>query len=155
MILQMQKIYVYVKLSESQSSLFILSFLPQMSPMSSLWEQSSSPHGACSQSISRSSSPSQYIPSNHVGPVPRKRKELLPPSQGVSVSVQGGGLCPWGLCPEGLCPGCLCPGGVSFWVSVREIPRTVTGGWYTSYWNAFLLPKRFLRINILDDCLDQ
>ena len=44
-----------------------------------------------------------------------------------------GGLCLgglWGLCPWGLCPG--------MWVSTTETPRTVTCGWYASYWNAFL-----------------
>ena len=43
------------------------------------------------------------------------------------VSVQGRGLCPG--------EGSLSRGGVS----VSETPRTVTCGWYASYWNAFLL----------------
>ena len=55
------------------------------------------------------------------------------PSRGVSVQ--------WGLCPGGgsLCPGGsdLCPGVQG--VSVRETPRMVTSGRYSSYWNAFLL----------------
>ena len=77
--------------------------------------------------------------------------------QGVSVqgiSIQGG-LCPgrgslsvslWGslsrgyLSSESLSRGSLsrglCP---RRGVPVREIPRTVTCGWYASYWNAFLL----------------
>ena len=62
------------------------------------------------------------------------------------VSVWGGVLCPGGslsggVCPEGVSrgPGGLCPEGVSVrGVSVRETPRTVTSGWYASYWNAFL-----------------
>ena len=74
--------------------------------------------------------------------------------KGVSVwgiSVQGG-LCPGGsLSRGGSVQGGLCPGGalsrgvsvqgvsLSRGVSVRETPRTVTSGWYASYWNAFLL----------------
>ena len=75
---------------------------------------------------------------------------------GVSLS-RGGGLCPgvgvsvqgWeslsrgGLCLGGsLSSGGLCPGGVS----VRETPRrTITCGWYASYWNAFLF-QRILKL---------
>ena len=65
------------------------------------------------------------------------------------VSVQGG-LCPGG---GGLClgrgvsvwGGGLCLGrGVSVWgVSIMETPRSVTSGWNTTYWNAFLLIKNF------------
>ena len=52
------------------------------------------------------------------------------------VSVQGS-LCPEDdLCPWGLCPGGLCPGGVSVGTPP---PPNQKSGWYTSYWNAFLL----------------
>ena len=56
----------------------------------------------------------------------------------------GGGLCPGVSVQGGLCPGDLCPGG-----SLSGRPpchHTVTCGWYTSYWNAFLLLNFFALI---------
>ena len=45
-------------------------------------------------------------------------------------SLSGVGLCPLGFLSRGVCVQ---------WVSVRETPHMVAGGWHASYWNVFLL----------------
>ena len=127
---------------------------PLLPPATKLW-QGNIFTGVC-QSFCSGGSLSQHAP------------QVTWPGEGVSVQgglCLGGslsrGLCPGGLCLGGLCPGGLCPqgwvsvhrggslstwgGSLSTWggslsegVSVRETPRTVTRGRYSSYWNAFL-----------------
>ena len=74
--------------------------------------------------------------------------QFLPPANGVcegnvftGVCLSSmGSLCPGGLGPAGVAvEGAYLSGGSMSWgVSGRETPRTVTCGRYTSYWNAFL-----------------
>ena len=70
-------------------------------------------------------------------------------------SLSGGSLSSWSLSGGGICPGwgvsVQVGGSLSKGVLCQGYPRTVTSGWYASYWNAFLLSRPFISCCFFED----